>query len=194
MKVIKFKTIKYQERPLKTTKWGRKNYRTAKATLLSQKNIRDRLKFANIVEESGFLGDGRIDKELIDHTLWTDETMIELHHKRNPATTRFYSDNREKVPKVLTPKFPVKVMFASGFYARGVTQIHAVENKVTVNAKYYREKILPMYLDAMKDPSLFPAKNKIVFMHDGAPIHHSMANMRIPEDNVKTVWGKGVWP
>lgn len=66
--------------------------------MMTEKNVKDRLKLGDIVEESGFFGSGSLAQELVDHTLWTDETSIELQRKPNSRTTRFYSDDRNKVP------------------------------------------------------------------------------------------------
>lgn len=181
-------------RQLKKTSWGQNNYRSPALPLISAKNVQDRLNFGDIVEEAGFLTGGRIADAMLDHVLWTDETMIELHRKRNSITNRYYCDDKKKVPATIVPKFPLKVMFAGGFCARGVTALHVVEQKATVNAKYYREKIMPVYLTALDDRSLFPSKSKTTFMQDGAPAHGTKLNMKILSDSVPTVWGKGTWP
>lgn len=85
-------------------------------------------------------------------------------------------------------------MFGRGFCSRGVTDIIAVKKGCTVNAKYYREKIIPIYLNAMEDPALFPSKIKITFMHDGATAHNTKVNMQVLEEKVPTIRGKGIWP
>jgi transposase len=181
-------------RRLKRTSWGRKNYKSRTAPILSAKNIEDRLRFADMVEEEGFLTGMRIATDKLDQIMWTDETMIQLQSKRNSTTNRFYTDDKTTIPATMVPKFPLKVMFAGGFCARGVTDLHVVEQKATVNAKYYREKIMPIYLAALEDSSLFPTKSKSTFMQDGAPAHGTKANMEILRDAFPRVWGKGVWP
>lgn len=54
-------------RHLKTTKWGKKNFATTKRTLLSQKNVADRMKLGEMVEKSGIFGSERVAQETIDH-------------------------------------------------------------------------------------------------------------------------------
>ena len=73
-----------------------------------------------------------------------------------------------------------------------MTRLHAVEPKTTVNAIYYRERILPIYLDALEDPTLFPSQTRRTFMQDGAPAHNTRENMPILEEEVLRVWAKGV--
>lgn len=86
------------------------------------------------------------------------------------------------------PKFGLKVMVAGGFCARGVTPLHIVPKGQTINGKYYREKVLPIYFDSMENKELFPNERKIVFMQDGATAHTAKTSMKLIEGKVSTVW------
>lgn len=54
------------------------------------------------------------------------------------------------------------------------------------------KKILPVYFEAMEG-TIFSSRKNIVFQQDGAPAHTAKSTMKLLEDKVGTVWGKGVW-
>jgi len=178
---------------LKTTKWGKTAYRSQKKTLLSKKNVQDRLKFGQLVEETGFLTPGTRGQKLRANILFTDETWIELHGQGHSQNRRYRTEERIDVPPILRPKHSLKIMVAGGFCAGGVTQLHVVPQGQTINANYYQTKILPTYTQAMSS-GIFSSRNNIVFQQDGAPAHTAKSTMKILEDEFETVWGKGVWP
>jgi transposase len=179
---------------LKGTTWGRHAYKQPCKPLMSEKNIKDRKKFCDHVENSGYLGKSRLAQELVDHTLWTDESPIELHSKGNSQNVRFYTDEKSKIPPKLLPKFPLKIMVAGGICSQGKTTLHVVEKGATVTGNYYKEKILPVYFGASEDREMFPAQRKITFMQDGAPAHTTNQNMEILKTKYSRLWSKGVWP
>ncbi|XP_035701370.1 ABC transporter G family member 23-like isoform X3 [Folsomia candida] len=126
----------------------------------------DRLKFGETVKRTGYLGDDRRAQQKRSHILFTDEAWLEV----SPT-----------------------VMVAGGFCAQGVTKLHMVSGG-TVNAAYYKDKILPLYIKSMKDPTLFPQQQKVTFQQDGAPAHTAKVTTKVLEALPLTVWGKGVWP
>jgi transposase len=178
---------------LKKTTWGQKAFRSSTKPILSQKNIQDRMKFGNLVEKGGFLTSGGRGEKLRSNILFTDETWIELHGQGHSQNRRYRTEDRKDVPPLLRPKHDIKVMVAGGFCAGGVTKLHFIPKGQTVTGSYYREKILPVYFEAMKSP-IFSSKRNIVFMQDGAPAHTAKATTTLLESKVKTVWGKDVWP
>lgn len=146
------------------------------------------------MDNTGYLTGGIRGKEMRSHVLYTDETTIELFPKSRAGCGRFRTENRADVPIHETVKFSPKLMIAGGFCARGVTELHFVEDGHMVNGEYYKTKILPVYFDAMANSRLFPIKNKITFMQDGAPAHSTTQNLDVINRQVKRVWGKGIWP
>jgi transposase len=46
----------------------------------------------------------------------------------------------------------------------------------------------------MNDRSLFPVKQKITFMQDGAPAHAAKETMKILKEEINKFWSKGIWP
>jgi DDE superfamily endonuclease/Homeodomain-like domain-containing protein len=179
---------------VKSTPWGRKAFKAPEKQILTQKNINDRKKFGETVMKMGYLDEGERGQEKRRYILWTDESTFELNWKSGRHNQRYRTESRKDVPPHLTPKFSAKVMVAGGFCAQGVTKLHFVDPKAKVNASYYREKILPIYLGAMKDKELFPVPRKTTFMQDGATPHSEKQNMALLESQCFNLWGKGVWP
>lgn len=189
-KTISRRTV---QRYLLTTDWGKTAYKITKTPFLTKKNVSDRIKFMEIVRKEGYVSDGRIGKDLRNNILWTDESPIDLHPKPNSQNYRIRTANKKKINNVKVPKFSLQIMVASGFTAQGVTELHIVEDGCTVNGKYYREKILPIYLEALKT-DLFSSKAKATMMHDGAPAHTAKLTEDLIREHYSKFWGKGVWP
>lgn len=178
---------------VKSTKWGKKAFKSQFKPKLSDKNIIDRQNFAKIVDKSGYLEDTRRGEKMRSHILFTDEAMIELYPKSNATHGRFRTENREDVPPHDSVKFSPKLMIAGGFCANGVTKLHFIENGSTITGKYYRDDILPIYFDAINNPVLFSSKRNVTFMQDGAPAHGTSENMKNLNESIENVWGKGIW-
>lgn len=107
---------------------------------------------------------------------------------------RYRTEKRTDVPALKTPKKSLKVMDAAGFCGRGVTELHIVTNGQNIDAKYYRDQILPVYFKAMDNKVLFPNKKKVTFQQDGAPAHTSKDTMKLINAQTSSPWGKDVWP
>lgn len=190
-KTISRRTV---QRYRKSTNWGKYAYSSQSKPLLSQKNIDDRIKFGQIVENAGFLTKGPRAIELIDNILFTDESHIQLYPKLNKRNNPYYTSEKSQVPITPCPKKSLSIMVAGGVCANGLTKLHIVEKDQKVTGKYYQEKIIPIYIEALKTPKVIYNKRKVTFVQDGAPCHGTKDNMQLLESNFQTVWGKGKWP
>ena len=132
-------------------------------------------------------------EKLRSNIFFSDESWIELHGQGHSQNRRYRTEKREDVPCTQAPKFDVKVLVAGGFCAGGVSKLHFVPKGQTVTATYYQEHILPVYFEAMKS-NIFSTKKNIVFQQDGASAHTAKSTMKVLEEEVRTVWGKGIWP
>lgn len=186
-------SIRTVNRFIKSTSWGKNAYKSPFKPKLSEKNILDRIKFAKIVKDCGYLEDTQRGEQWRSHILFTDESTIELYPKSLSSQCRFRTEKRQDVISNDSVKFSPKIMIAGGFCAQGVSKLYFVEND-TINGEYYKENILPIYLEAMNNPSLFPIKSRTTFMQDGAPSHSTKVNIKYLESKIPNVWGKGVWP
>ena len=106
-KKISYNTVKNY---LKTSNWGSKAYKMTQQPMMSQKNIDDRMKFGDIINQSGHLSPDSRGQKLRRHVLWTDESPILLHPPANPQNMPFKTDNKKNVPHQRVPKYEVKIM------------------------------------------------------------------------------------
>ena len=174
--------------------WGRP-YKIAKAPCLSQKNRADRVAFAQYVKANGFI-DGDFDSQLrLKHVMFTDESPVDLFPEPNRQNYRFRANCAASVPKISVPKFGLSIMVAGGITGFGKTELIIVDEKQTIDAKYYSDKILPSYLWSRDDTNLFPDAELAVLQQDGAPAHNQFEVIgKIREFYGDNIWSKGIWP
>ena len=178
---------------LKTTDWCLSAFKSTVRLRLSEKNTKDRLSFGVAVEESGYLTSGPRGDKLRSNKFFTDDSMIEMGASFNPQNVRFRTENRSDVPPKRQSKFGTKVIMTGGFSAGGVSKLHFIEEKAKIKAKYYDDKILPVYFEAM-DSSIISSKKNITFQQDGAKAHTADSTIKILNVRFKTVWGRVCGP
>jgi hypothetical protein len=188
---------------VRSTPWGRHAYKPVIKPLLTQRNVSDRLRFSAMV--LGLNYDERSDDgtSLLDHLLFTDESIVELWPCPNRQNTRIRTSDPTARQIVRVPKNGLKVMVAGGLAANGLTELFICEQNARITGEYYRQKIIPVYLSSLnrdvrtgeidKDP-LFDDRGSVVFMQDGAPAHSANLSMTLLRQHFTTVWGKGIWP
>ena len=157
-----------------------------------------------MLTQNGFCGGDQHGKELLEHILFTDESIIELFPKPNSQNTRIRTSNPSRRQPISIPKNGLKIMVAGGLSASGLTELHIVEHGATVNAAYYREKILPIYIsslpattgdiaDRRNQHCLFQEAHRVIFMQDGAPAHTANATLSFISSRFSGIWSKGIW-
>jgi len=188
---------------VRSTDWGRVAFVAKKAPLLSAKNLNDRQLFSAKVVREGYCLDLLSSKLLLDHILFTDESIIELHPLPNSQNTRIRTLDIALRQPVGIPKHPLKIMVAGGLSANGLTELHICDPISTVTVGYYRNRILPVYISALARTSvdgdidqrrLFDDSNRVVFMQDGAPAHTAKVTLDMLANHFNIVLSKGFWP
>jgi hypothetical protein len=179
---------------VRSTEWGKTAYKPLVKPLLSSKNISDRLSFALTMQMEGYCDPGPRGQSLRANILFTDESPIELHPEPNKQNTRIRTDDLSKIPIVSRPKKSLHIIVAGGICASGVTELYVMEANQTIDGKTYEEKILPIYLKAADDNTLFPNLKKVTFMQDGAPGHNYTPVINKLESRFDRLWTRGVWP
>jgi hypothetical protein len=183
--------------------WGRVAYKPRVAPMMSDKNVQDRLRFAQQVQRAGYCGNIQLSRVLLDCLFFTDESSVELHPRPNKQNTRIRTSNPELRTPIMVPKHGVKIMIAGGLSAEGLTCLHICDPNTTITGAYYRERILPQYFSAISrtvddgpidQRRLFQHPNSIVFMQDGAPAHTAKATLDLLAGVFSEVWTKGTWP
>jgi transposase len=188
---------------LRSTDWGRVAYKAQTATMLTSKNVLDRLTFCTTIHFLGYCDLNPQSQALVEHILFTDESIIELFPSPNSQNTRIRTSSRELLAPLPIPKNGLKIMVAGGMCARGLTELHIVDQGQTVNGDYYRTRILPCYLEAcsrtvydarIDQRLLFTSREAVVFMQDGAPAHTANATLELIGQRFGSVWSRGIWP
>jgi transposase len=187
---------------IRSTEWGRIAYSAKKAPMLTNRNVQDRRLFAGMIFNHGYCQGDAHAAQLLDHILFTDESLLELYPKPNAQNTRIRSSNLDLRKPIQIPKNGLKVMIAGGLSANGLTTLHICPPNTTITGNYYREHILPLYFDAKAGSSangiiaqkLFEHPENVAFMQDGAPAHTAKLTMNLIEQNFGIIWSKNVWP
>ena len=168
--------------------------------MMSAKNIQDRIRFSRRILDAGYLAEGQEAKNLLDHVLFTDESIIELFPRPNAQNTRIRTSNVDLRSPIGIPKYDLKIIIAGGICANGLTELHICDADTTVTGEYYRQSILPVYfapLEALSaDRSIyvrrpFPTPTRVVFMQDGAPAHTARATLRLLGSRFTEIWRQG---
>jgi hypothetical protein len=189
------------ERFVRSTEWGRTAYRARKSFMLTTKNIQDRLAFCSKVERELYCSETENGKLLRENILFTDESIIELFPPPNGQNMRIRTNDPSSLRPFLIPKHGLKIMVCGGMTSNGVTDLHVVPQKTTINGEYYRSHVLPIYFGALAGSvnthlpgSIFTMPPLALFMQDGAPAHSTNINMQLIGEHFPSLWAKGVWP
>ena len=134
--------------------------------------------------------------------LWSDESPYELFHPSSAQNDRVWSTDSSKVPPREVIKNPPKVMAIMSY--RGLSELHFVPPKQTVNSQYYVEEMLEKSYRLAVGRSrktgniltrkLLPNMSRAIFMQDGAPAHTASRTQEWCRNNMPTFWAKGEWP
>ena len=180
-----------------TKSQGWKAYKRRKKPLMSKKNIEDRLRFARNHQHLKF-------KDW-ERWLFTDEASVKLYGQPNKQNDRFYTDHSERVPPVAVPKYNPSIMVWGGMTARGLTELHLVEKKKTVDSFYYVDKILEPAIQKIKSRNnrkkidlcstpLFPNATNWTFQQDGATAHTAKISQEFLKKKVPHFIESKDWP
>lgn len=181
-------------RYVRSQPWGNTAYKPRVSPILTEKNIADRLYFAQVVKSEGFCDDNSESELRRLHIIYTDESPVPLQVMPNKQNIRFRTANKENIPNIQIPKHPLSIMVCGAISGLGKSKLHIVDPKATITAQYYQDKILPVYFDFSKNENVFPDQELITFMQDGAPAHSQRQSLKIIDEFFPNTWAKGFWP
>ncbi|XP_065650513.1 uncharacterized protein LOC136078656 [Hydra vulgaris] len=183
--------------------WGKIAYKQPIKPLLTAENKDDRLKLCQWLDENGYLDDNHLGRIKRNHILWTDESPIELFPTPNRQNVRIRTDDKTKIIPAQKPKNGLKIMVAGGMSGYGLTKLIIVPEKVTINADYYINNILPVYKEACVGKQagndadcrqLVFSPQHVLFQQDGAPAHSAKKTQEFCRKNFAAFIPKGRWP
>jgi transposase len=181
---------------LRTTTWGRVAYKGTVKPFLSTKNIQDRIRFCEMAQREGYCQATPEGRALLEHIMFTDEAPIVLSPLPNRHNNRIRTSSID-MRVIQKYKKGLSIMVAGGMSSGGLTDLHIVDHRSTVNGDYYRGRIVPCYAVASRvngEGSMFTRCEILTFQQDGAPAHTAVATMRLLQETFPRVWGKNVWP
>jgi len=136
--------------------------------------------------------------------LFSDESSFELFHPVNSINDCIWRRNKDDVKPSEVVKFPAKVMVWGMMGPLGLSELHFIPPKTSINAEYYREIILKKCLvpasnrtssaGSILERKMSLDMSKVVFMQDEATCHTAKINEKWLSDNIPHYWGKGTWP
>lgn len=173
-----------------------KSYKRQKQPKISEKQKVARLAFCKSKKKWSF--------NEFKHVIWSDESVFELQQKPNRQNDRVWAKSGDQVPRIETVKQPAKLMVWGGMTAQGLTELHVVPPKQTVNTAYYVSEILEGSLKpaikrtrktgGVTERKLVDPMSSAIFMQDGAPAHTAKRSQEWCEEHLPKFWGKGEWP
>ena len=200
---IKTKSPSTIGRFIRSTDWGRVAYKVQVRPMMTEKNVADRMEFCTLLSRLGYCEASPHGRMLVDHILFTDESIVELFPRPNVQNTRIRTSFPNLRRPQQIPKNGLKIMVAGGMSARGLTKLHVVDSDATVDGDYYRARIVPIYEEAASRTAhynsitatrMFSDQRAIVLMQDGAPAHTARATLTLLDQKFSMVWSKGIWP
>ena len=139
-----------------------------------------------------------------ERVLFSDESPFELFHPTNKQNDRVWDINPHNIPPVESVKNPPKMMVWGMMSRSGLSELHFIPPKRSVNAEYYINEILekcclPTFKRRKTRAPLTQRKmcrkmSDTIFMQDGAPAHTAIRTQKWLSEYLPGFWEKGVWP
>lgn len=187
----------------KTTAWryltrnlGCRAYRRQLVPKLTAEQKKRRLKFAK-EHRNWTTSDWK-------QVLFSDESVFELHRINNRRNDVVYARNRRDVPPSTKSKFNQKIMVWGMIGPYGVSKLHILPNRQTVNAEYYQKVILTKFaLPAIRrrrctgsilQTKLSRSMSCPIFQQDGAKAHTAKSTLKFLSQKFHRFWMPEEWP
>ena len=175
---------------------GLKAYRRPQQPKISEKQQKKRVEFCKTLENWTV--------QDFEQVIWSDESMFEIEHTSNPQNDRVWAKEKTSVPPRLVSKHPAKIMVWGAMSALGLTELHVVPQKQTVDTQYYTREILENSLlpslartastGSVLEKKMVPGMSPAIFQQDGAPAHMSNEAQNWCQEKLPSFWGKSTWP
>lgn len=136
--------------------------------------------------------------------MFTDESPFKLYYIPNSKNDVVWGSQESCVPRAPQAKFSPSVLVWGGMTARGLTKLHIIPNKTSVNSKYYINEILEKEVKPafqrktvctdLTSTKLFNINNEGLFQQDGARAHTSKASVDWLNTNINGYISPDDWP
>lgn len=136
--------------------------------------------------------------------LFSDESTFQMFNSPNRQNDRVWAQDPSAVPVAPSVKFPSKLMVWGMMSHQGLSELHVIPEKTSVDSHYYVDTILenaclPAINRTASSGSVLKRcmvddRSTCIFMQDGAPAHRSAKAQRWCAANLPDFWRKEVWP
>jgi hypothetical protein len=136
--------------------------------------------------------------------MFTDESPFKLYYVPNSKNDVVWGSQESSVPCAPQVKFSPSVLVWGGITALGLTKLHIIPNKTSVNSTYYINEILekevkPAFQRTVVDSDLtatklFHKNSEGLFQQDGARAHTSRASIEWLNTNINGYISPEDWP
>lgn len=136
--------------------------------------------------------------------MFTDESPFKLYYVPNSKNDVVWGSQESSVPCAPQVKFSPSVLVWGGITSLGLTKLHIIPNKTSVNSAYYINEILekevkPAFKRAvvcndLTATKLFRDNSEGLFQQDGARAHTSRASIEWLNTNINGYISPEDWP
>ena len=136
--------------------------------------------------------------------MFTDESPFKLYYVPNSKNDVVWGSQETSVPCAPQVKFSPSVLVWGGITARGLTKLHIIPSKTSVNSTYYINEILkkeskPAFQRTVvctdfTATKLFLKNSEGLFQQDGARAHTSRASVEWLNTNINGYISPEDWP
>jgi len=136
--------------------------------------------------------------------MFSDESPFKLFYVPNSKNDVVWGSQEHDVPRAPQLKFSPSVLVWGGMTARGLTRLHIIPNKTSVNATYYINEILEKEVKPafrrtktctdLTETKLFATNREGLFQQDGARAHTSKTTIEWLDTNIAGFISPMDWP
>ena len=136
--------------------------------------------------------------------MFTDESPFKLYYVPNSKNDVVWGSQESSVPCAPQVKFSPSVLVWGGISSLGLTKLHIIPNKTSVNSTYYINEILEkevkpafqrtVVCSDLTATKLFHNNSEGLFQQDGARAHTSRASLEWLNTNINGYISPEDWP
>ena len=175
---------------------GVRSLKRQKIPKLSEKNVKDRYKFAKMAK--------KMTPQQWQNVIFSDESPYPLFWSPNKQVDRVWAYSPEDVEPSLTVKKSPGIQVWGAMSATGLSELYVMPQDFRLNAESYQNDILEGQLKPLLERKsqtgsitsrkLIENRLEVIFQHDGAPAHFARSTEDWLDRNIPKHWGKGIWP
>ena len=136
--------------------------------------------------------------------IFSDESPFKFFYVPNSMNNVVCGSQEHEIPRARQLKFSPSVLVLGGMTARGLTRLHIIPDKTSVNATYYINEILEKEVKPalrrtktctdLTETKLFATNREGLFQQEGAHAHTSKTSIEWLNTNIAGFISPKDWP